>query len=233
MQQALNRDEEPLPEGWEKGISPSGHPYFVDHFQRITSWQDPRSLPLSQLSRTPPTIEEYHDRLSEDSGSWSSPESPTSSSFEKKFKKKKTKKGLDFDPPFRSYSSGDLSFLVQPKEKKESPRSLTSSPIPKKKKKRNRREWAEKEIDPQDRKGCLPYGWEKGFTEHGFPFFINHLTQTTTWVDPRTASVDVGTQTAMVWDKFRRTVDHSAKDICRKRLSEVAISKESLVNVLA
>lgn len=31
----------------------------------------------------------------------------------------------------------------------------------------------------------LPEGWEEGVTENGERYYINHLTRTTTWRDPR------------------------------------------------
>ena len=40
-----------------------------------------------------------------------------------------------------------------------------------------------------DDKGPLPKGWGFGHTESGEMFFIDHDTESTTWVDPRTVSV--------------------------------------------
>lgn len=34
----------PLPEGWEMAIAESGVPYFIDHINRKTTWNDPRAL---------------------------------------------------------------------------------------------------------------------------------------------------------------------------------------------
>ncbi|NWW49599.1 STXB4 protein, partial [Pedionomus torquatus] len=31
---------------------------------------------------------------------------------------------------------------------------------------------------------CLPYGWEEAYTADGIKYFINHVTQTTSWVHP-------------------------------------------------
>lgn len=31
----------------------------------------------------------------------------------------------------------------------------------------------------------LPYGWEEAYTADGMKYYINHLTQTTTWSHPR------------------------------------------------
>jgi E3 ubiquitin-protein ligase NEDD4 len=33
--------------------------------------------------------------------------------------------------------------------------------------------------------GPLPQGWEQRFTPEGRPYFVDHNTRTTTWVDPR------------------------------------------------
>lgn len=38
-----NNDNEPLPLGWEVKIDPhTGWPFFVDHNNRTTTWNDPR-----------------------------------------------------------------------------------------------------------------------------------------------------------------------------------------------
>lgn len=38
-----NNDSEPLPLGWEVKIDPhTGWPFFVDHNNRTTTWNDPR-----------------------------------------------------------------------------------------------------------------------------------------------------------------------------------------------
>ncbi|KAF0298947.1 Transcriptional coactivator YAP1 [Amphibalanus amphitrite] len=39
--------------------------------------------------------------------------------------------------------------------------------------------------DFTDSLGPLPEGWERACTSQGLTYFINHLTQTTTWDDPR------------------------------------------------
>nr|BAE02185.1 unnamed protein product [Macaca fascicularis] len=31
---------------------------------------------------------------------------------------------------------------------------------------------------------CLPYGWEEAYTADGIKYFINHVTQTTSWIHP-------------------------------------------------
>lgn len=33
----------PLPAGWEKRVQPEGRVYFVNHKNRTTQWEDPRT----------------------------------------------------------------------------------------------------------------------------------------------------------------------------------------------
>ncbi len=33
----------PLPDGWEKRVEPNGRVYFVNHKNRTTQWEDPRT----------------------------------------------------------------------------------------------------------------------------------------------------------------------------------------------
>lgn len=34
---------EPLPSGWERRVQPDGRVYFVNHKNRTTQWEDPRT----------------------------------------------------------------------------------------------------------------------------------------------------------------------------------------------
>ncbi|VTJ56778.1 Hypothetical predicted protein [Marmota monax] len=49
-------DELPLPPGWEMAFTATGQPYFLNHTEKITTWQDPRkamSQPLNHMSLRP------------------------------------------------------------------------------------------------------------------------------------------------------------------------------------
>ena len=37
--------------------------------------------------------------------------------------------------------------------------------------------------------GALPNGWEERFTLEGRPYYVDHNTRTTTWVDPRQQTI--------------------------------------------
>ncbi|XP_041323625.1 WW domain-containing transcription regulator protein 1 [Pyrgilauda ruficollis] len=41
-------DERPLPPGWEMALTQTGQRYFLNHIEKITTWQDPRK-PMNQL----------------------------------------------------------------------------------------------------------------------------------------------------------------------------------------
>lgn len=43
---AISEEEDslgPLPSGWEKRVQPDGRVYFVNHKNRTTQWEDPRT----------------------------------------------------------------------------------------------------------------------------------------------------------------------------------------------
>ncbi|XP_071958251.1 E3 ubiquitin-protein ligase Su(dx)-like [Antedon mediterranea] len=51
---------------------------------------------------------------------------------------------------------------------------------------RNSRLYLPGVVDSSDPLGPLPQGWEKRIDQHGRIYFVNHLTRTTQWEDPRT-----------------------------------------------
>ncbi|XP_072723761.1 WW domain-containing transcription regulator protein 1 [Ciconia boyciana] len=49
-------DELPLPPGWEMALTHTGQRYFLNHIEKITTWQDPRKTmnqPLNHMSHHP------------------------------------------------------------------------------------------------------------------------------------------------------------------------------------
>ncbi|KAG8445335.1 hypothetical protein GDO86_010209 [Hymenochirus boettgeri] len=51
-------DELPLPPGWEMAFTPTGQRYFLNHIDKITTWQDPRKTvpqPVVHLNHHPST----------------------------------------------------------------------------------------------------------------------------------------------------------------------------------
>ncbi|XP_064186275.1 WW domain-containing transcription regulator protein 1 isoform X1 [Anguilla rostrata] len=97
----------PLPPGWEMAFTSTGQRYFLNHVEKITTWQDPRkTLAMKQIH------------------SLHGPAAPTA---------------------------------VQQ-------RSMALS---------------------QPNLGQLPEGWEQAVTPQGETYFIDHKTQSTSWLDPR------------------------------------------------
>ncbi|XP_068136840.1 WW domain-containing transcription regulator protein 1 isoform X2 [Hyperolius riggenbachi] len=52
-------DEQPLPPGWEMAYTHTGQRYFLNHMEKITTWQDPRKTmqqqPMAHLNHHPVT----------------------------------------------------------------------------------------------------------------------------------------------------------------------------------
>ncbi|ETE70616.1 Syntaxin-binding protein 4 [Ophiophagus hannah] len=54
---------------------------------------------------------------------------------------------------------------------------------------------------------CLPYGWEKAYTADGIKYFINHVTQTTSWIHPVTNVLALSCLEGNDDDSFRELPD--------------------------
>ncbi|XP_061471281.1 syntaxin-binding protein 4 isoform X3 [Rhineura floridana] len=54
---------------------------------------------------------------------------------------------------------------------------------------------------------CLPYGWEEAYTADGIKYFINHVTQTTSWIHPVTNILALSCSEDNEDDGFRELPD--------------------------
>lgn len=54
---------------------------------------------------------------------------------------------------------------------------------------------------------CLPYGWEEAYTADGIKYFINHVTQTTSWIHPVTSVLAFSSTEENEDDTFRELAD--------------------------
>ncbi|XP_077184795.1 syntaxin-binding protein 4 isoform X2 [Paroedura picta] len=54
---------------------------------------------------------------------------------------------------------------------------------------------------------CLPYGWEEAYTADGIRYFINHVTQTTSWIHPVTNVLTLPYSEDNEDDSFRESPD--------------------------
>ncbi|XP_030390507.1 syntaxin-binding protein 4 isoform X3 [Gopherus evgoodei] len=54
---------------------------------------------------------------------------------------------------------------------------------------------------------CLPYGWEEAYTADGIKYFINHVTQTTSWIHPVTSALNLSCSGENEEDHIRELPD--------------------------
>ncbi|XP_045038144.2 syntaxin-binding protein 4 isoform X7 [Desmodus rotundus] len=54
---------------------------------------------------------------------------------------------------------------------------------------------------------CLPYGWEEAYTADGIKYFINHVTQTTSWIHPVTSALSLSCSEENEEDRSREPPD--------------------------
>ncbi|XP_039992175.1 syntaxin-binding protein 4 isoform X2 [Xiphias gladius] len=91
---------------------------------------------------------------------------------------------LESHGPTKSYSSGDVKVGASsqglPPRYKKSP--WTATTLAQEAKELTRTVRAILEVD------CLPYGWDEAYTADGVKYYINHMTQTTSWSLPVTSS---------------------------------------------
>lgn len=56
----------PLPSGWEKRVQPEGRVYYVNHKNRTTQWEDPRTQGQEMAVDEPPLPPGWEMRVTED-----------------------------------------------------------------------------------------------------------------------------------------------------------------------
>uniref|UniRef100_A0A8C5QZA1 WW domain-containing protein n=1 Tax=Leptobrachium leishanense TaxID=445787 RepID=A0A8C5QZA1_9ANUR len=54
---------------------------------------------------------------------------------------------------------------------------------------------------------CLPYGWEEAYTADGIKYFINHVTETTSWTHPVTGALSLAGPENIIEDSQRDPAD--------------------------
>ncbi|XP_067100898.1 syntaxin-binding protein 4 [Osmerus mordax] len=85
--------------------------------------------------------------------------------------------------PVKSYSSGDVKAGSSQGARHVKKSPWTAATLAVEAKELTRTVRAILEVD------CLPYGWEEAYTADGVKYFINHVTQTTSWTHPVTSAV--------------------------------------------
>ncbi|KAG0277287.1 hypothetical protein BGZ96_002924 [Linnemannia gamsii] len=148
-----------LPPNWERRLDPLGRTYYVDHNNRQTTWTRPNLNTSTQ------------DRAQE-----------LSAQTEIQ-RQQHHNRALPDDR-----SGGNTPLPVQQSATMPDAAAATSSPLP-----------ASSSPMPQNTTGLapislnsttagsgpLPAGWEQRLTPEGRPYYVDHNTRSTTWVDPR------------------------------------------------
>ncbi|PLW08971.1 hypothetical protein PCANC_07257 [Puccinia coronata f. sp. avenae] len=154
----------PLPTGWERRVDHLGRTYYVDHNTRATTWTRPPRSTEAQVNQSNTAKANDRQRMNArtlaDDLLAEAPSSTSSSAAS----------------PHASSAS------PSPGEAATSATSTSANPAA------ASASGATSTIQGGSTTagwGPLPAGWEQRFTPEGRPYFVDHNTRTTTWVDPR------------------------------------------------
>jgi E3 ubiquitin-protein ligase NEDD4 len=144
-----------LPPGWERRTDNFGRTYYVDHNSRTTTWQRP-TLDETESERGQQRINAVEQERRQHRGRTLPGETP----------------GSPFTPgnSTNSSTSGNVTVNATGGNTPVSPGAAVSMAA---------------SGATTSGLGELPSGWEQRFTNEGRPYFVDHNTRTTTWVDPR------------------------------------------------
>lgn len=151
-----------LPSGWERRTDNLGRTYYVDHNTRTTTWTRPASNAtdsdqrLARLNATDLERQRHQNRML--------PEDPTRANSPASHTPSATDPAAAIVPPVPAgvptISTNNTTSAANAIQMMNS--GATTAGL-----------------------GELPVGWEQRFTPEGRPYFVDHNTRTTTWVDPR------------------------------------------------
>jgi len=149
----------PLPQGWERRVDHLGRTYYVDHNTRSTTWTRPNRDQVanvnSQNAVTNRERQQNQQRLTADDFLG-------------------TEAGITGSSLSGSTSPGATTPAVQTPGIGATGGAAAAAAAA-----------AGASGATQAGTGPLPAGWEQRFTPEGRPYFVDHNTRTTTWVDPR------------------------------------------------
>ncbi|KAK6866535.1 E3 ubiquitin-protein ligase RSP5 [Candida tropicalis] len=144
-----------LPPGWERRTDNFGRTYYVDHNSRTTTWQRP-TLDQSETERGQQRQTETEAERRQHRGRTLPGEGPNSP--------------LPTTPTGNSVTTGNVTVNATGSNVPVNPAAAVSMAA---------------SGATTSGLGELPSGWEQRFTTEGRPYFVDHNTRTTTWVDPR------------------------------------------------
>lgn len=146
----------PLPEGWERRIDHLGRQYYVDHNTRTTTWNRPSDNQASNVNSQATAAVDARARHNQRTLADDMLGTGGGGS------------GGASTPTGAGASGG-----VQPQASAAGGANASQGVL------------SAGPIATQAGAGPLPSGWEQRFTPEGRPYFVDHNTRTTTWVDPR------------------------------------------------
>ncbi|KAF9127760.1 hypothetical protein BGW39_005652 [Mortierella sp. 14UC] len=152
----------PLPPNWERRVDQLGRTYYVDHDNRQTTWTRP-----SMTATTPERSRELDSQAERERQQHSSRALPGERS--------------GGTSPLPGQSSTNVSETGSPNPAAASAPSVGSATTL-----TNSSGLAPISLNSTTAgTGPLPAGWEQRLTPEGRPYYVDHSTRSTTWVDPR------------------------------------------------
>ncbi|KAG0376130.1 hypothetical protein BGX24_008240 [Mortierella sp. AD032] len=148
----------PLPPNWERRVDQLGRTYYVDHTNRQTTWTRP-----SMTATTPERSQELQSQTERERQQHNNRALPGERS--------------GATSPLPGHSSTNVSETSSPNSAAVSTPSTTIT---------NTSGLAATSLNSTTAgTGPLPAGWEQRLTPEGRPYYVDHNTRATTWVDPR------------------------------------------------
>ncbi|KAI9475785.1 MAG: hypothetical protein EXX96DRAFT_526517 [Benjaminiella poitrasii] len=158
-------DNDELPSGWERRVDHLGRPYYVDHNSRTTTWKRPSSRTVQdQQNQTELERRRHNARGLPEVGNNGNMRSNNNSSSS-----------------LNSNRDSIAANATTPTTTTTTPINATTTNSP---------STGGAVTIPNNNmtsagSGPLPPGWEMRTSAEGRPYFVDHNTRTTTWVDPR------------------------------------------------
>ncbi|VVT46542.1 uncharacterized protein SAPINGB_P001265 [Magnusiomyces paraingens] len=153
-----------LPPGWERKTDNLGRTYYVDHNTRTTTWTRPPSdinesdQRVARQTATELERQRHHNRMLPEDSRTTSPSPGTE--FSQRPASPHSQQQQRAQSPSSTANSQNISSTANAVQMLNT--GATTAGL-----------------------GELPVGWEQRVTPEGRPYFVDHNTRTTTWVDPR------------------------------------------------
>ncbi|TPP39625.1 E3 ubiquitin-protein ligase [Fasciola gigantica] len=185
-------DDEPLPPKWERRFTENGRPYYLDHLTKTTTWVRPAPLPSGWERRLDPHNRVYYVDHNTRTTTWQHP-SPTL---------------LNTMAQWQQMSAARSGMLQQHINERYANRQLNpGGTVP------GMNAGSRPGSSGLDLLGPLPDGWEQRLDPSGRPYFVNHISRTSQWEDPRFqgSSLPPGWEMRVTPEGFPFFVDHNEK----------------------